>query len=425
MNYVDNKFVNWSENIENNSVKIYYPTNDNDIISVINKALKKNKIIRVVGSTHSICPNICSSDEPNIILLSLKQYHLDNNEDIVINHEKMTVKINAGLTIGHLYDQLNKYSYFLETQPASSAFTIGGIINMPVHGGRLGASLVTDTIVELTLIDMFQQKITKTETDSDFDFYRLSLGLFGIITSVTFKIQKFNNITCNINTYKNIFKNDTIDRSIMDNFFTNMISKCLQPGDQAQYNHSFLDFHNNKLLTIDWNSTDQKPLIYIDTAESQSITKLPTDIIHQIFLSSYRNSSGYLKILGNLVRLGVKASILKNSIEDKDMLWVSQGTRVYFMSYFIPVHIEGNQLDLTQLYRSLEIVNQQITLSRKEKKLFNVDFPMDMRFVVSSNKSRASPIYQSSKKIVYMVIDLTTGPSNLELLLENVKPESQ
>jgi len=50
---------------------------------------------------------------------------------------------------------------------------------------------------------------------------------------------------------------------------------------------------------------------------------------------------------------------------------------------------------------------------------------MDIRFVVSNNKSRASPIYHPSKKIVYMVIDLTTGPSDIELSSDKVSSGSK
>jgi hypothetical protein len=419
------KFTNWSANIYNES-EIHYPVNDDDIIKMIVKALKNNKIIRVVGSAHSISPVVCSSDESKIYLISLKKYMLGcgtPKEQIMIDHDNMTVKVNAGFVLGQLYDQLDEHSYFLETQPASPAFTIGGVVNMPVHGGRLGASLMADTITELILIDMYGKKIIKSDADPDFDLYRLSLGVAGIVISVTFRIRKFNDIKCQITTYQNVFNNGMINNNLVDDFFKDMIMKCLlNDHDEVHYSHSFLDFHNNKLLAVNWVSSDIKPIINVDIDNAEKICTLPTDIIHQVFLSDYRENSNYLKILGKIIRLGVEGSVMKNHLEDNNMLWVTTGTRVYFMSYFIPVHIEGQDFDLTNLHKALEIVKNQIDISVKNKKKFNVDFPMDIRFVVSNNKSRASPIYQltNSNKIVYIAIDLTSGPSDIELASKKI-----
>src|SRR4029079_4182818 len=104
------KFINWSENIRNKNTKIYFPHNDDEIINIINLAIEKKKTIRVVGSTHSISPTICSSHEENVLLVSLKDYHWDhessskksassdNSSNVLIDHERMTVTVNAGLT---------------------------------------------------------------------------------------------------------------------------------------------------------------------------------------------------------------------------------------------------------------------------------------------------------------------------------------
>jgi hypothetical protein len=426
-----NTFVNWSENIKNTNVSISYPQNDNEIIDLINKASTEGKIIRVVGSSHSMSPVICSSDESNLLLVSLRDYHLNPEQgrdgDISIDHQNMIVTVNSGLRIADLYDQLTKFSYFLETQPASSAFTIGGIINMPVHGGRLGASLVADTIVGLTLIDMSGQKVVKTETDSDFDLYRVSLGLFGIITSVTFKIQKMENIKCSIKNYENIFTKNKVQSPKLDDFFKNLISDSLNSDpSHPHYNHSFLDFQNSKLLSFDWVPVEKGKGFHLDLPDTEKIKKLPADLLQHIFLANYREHPSYLRMVGKLVRLGAEASVETKAHEDNDMLWVSLGTRVYFMSYFIPVHTEGDPVDLSQLYKAFEIVKKQVTVSKKDKKKYNVDFPMDIRFVVSNNKSVASPLHNdSSKRVVYMAIDLTTGPSDLELLWDNVPDKSQ
>ena len=414
-------FTNWSGNIRNNT-DILYPINDADLIRMIAKAVDKEKVIRVIGSAHSISGTVCQPNESKLLLISLKKYRLglgQPEEQIVIDHEKMTVMVNAGVTLGALYERLDDYSYFLETQPASPAFTIGGVVSMPVHGGRLGGSLIADTIIGMTLIDMYGT-VTKSETDVDMDLYRLSLGMLGIITSVTFRIHQMKDIKCDITTYQNVFSGNRVDGKQVDEFFTDTINKCLSTDKEWYYNHSFLDFHNNKLLTVNWKSSDINPIIDIDVENAEKITVLPTDIIQNVFYPDYRESPSYLKILGKIVRLGVEGSVVKNRCGDNDMLWVTTGTRVYFMSYFIPIHTAGEPIDLTKLYRAFEIVKNQIDTAIRDKKTFNIDFPTDIRFVVSNNRCKASPIYNPEKKIVYMVVDLTTGPSNIELMTKNI-----
>jgi FAD/FMN-containing dehydrogenase len=201
MTEITKNFKNWSGNIENKGAIIHYPVDNDEIKNLISTANDNNEKIRVVGSSHSASPTICKSNE-KIMLISLHKYHLDDN-DITINDDN-TVTVNAGWTLGQLYDNLNIGKYYLETQPASSAFTIGGIITMPIHGSRLGASLIADSMTEITLIDMYGKHIKKTEKDDDFNLYRNNLGIFGIITSVSFKIQHIENF--HINSRYNILK---------------------------------------------------------------------------------------------------------------------------------------------------------------------------------------------------------------------------
>ncbi len=132
---VSRGFVNWSENIINENATIYYPTHDEDIISIIEESKRRGAIVRVVGSGHSMSPLVADSKE-KVNLISLRDYQL-SPENLMIDSERLTVTVNAGWTLGRLYDHLNCHSYFLETQPASTAFTLGGLVAAPVHGGRL------------------------------------------------------------------------------------------------------------------------------------------------------------------------------------------------------------------------------------------------------------------------------------------------
>ena len=401
-------FTNWPENIHNDNVIIHYPTNDDEIINILNQARDNNKIIRVVGSSHSTSPAVSNSKE-KLSLISLSQYQL-MPENLTIDHKELTVRVNAGWTLGKLYDQLNVYRYFLETQPASSAFTVGGVISMPIHGSRLGASYISDTITEITFIDMSGKRITKTILDNDFNTYRINLGLFGVVISVTFKVNHIKNIKTKVKLYSDVFlANGKFNRDIMSDKLNEIIKDCY--GTKIRYNHSFLDMHNNKWLSTDWKPTDQEPGIYIDTKEQEEVTKEKAfEGFHRYIVPHYRENKTYLKLLGATMLGSIYGFIKKNTFEDHDMFWVSTGTRVFFLSYLIPIHTEGDEINLDNLCSALEVIMEHVNTANK----FNIDFPIDIRFVCSSNLSLASPI-RNQKKTVYMALDLTCAAANLDL----------
>lgn len=401
-------FTNWSENIQNKNGIIYYPANDEEIINIINQARNRNKIIRVVGSKHSTSPAITNSNE-KLLLISLHNYQL-KPENITIDHRNMKVRVNAGWTLGKLYDELNVHRYFLETQPASSAFTIGGITSMPVHGSRLGASYISDSITEVTFIDMYGKYITKTDQEDDFNIYRINLGIFGVVISVTFKIQHIENIKTHVKLYSNVFlDNGKFNRDLMFDKISSIINACY--SKEVRYCHSFLDFHNNQWLSIDWNSTNEEPAIYIDTKEKEEVTKEKfIEDFHHYFKPNYLQDKNYLKLLGKVMIGAIYGFIKKNSFEDHDMFWVGTGARVFFMSYLIPIHTEGEEINLDNFCSALEIIMEKVNHANR----FTIDFPVDIRFVCSSNLSLASPI-RSEKKKVYMALDLTCSGTNLDL----------
>lgn len=400
-------FKNWCGTVDNKDAIIHHPASDDDIRQLISDAKDNGVKIRIVGSTHSSSPVICKSDE-NVMLISLSKYRL-KPEDIII--EDHTVMVNAGWTLGKLYDHLNINKFYLESQPASSAFTIGGIVTMPIHGSRLGASLISDSMVAVTLIDMNGKNITKTELDEDFGMYKNSLGMFGIITSVTFKTQRIENFHIHVKSHPGVFRDDGhVNPLVVESKLKELIEACYDKSN-PKYHHSFLDFHNNTWTTIDWVATDKKAKIYIDTPEINEIHMVNiVEEFHKHIVPNYRKNKKYLKMLGKLYTFSILASVRKNQFEDRDMFWVSTGTRVLFMSYFIPVHTEGEPLDLARVYAAMEIIMDTVT----HAKSFNVDFPSDMRFVVSSDNP-TSPIYKN-KKTVYLTMDLTCSAANIHFL---------
>ena len=401
-------FKNWSENIINKT-KILHPRNDNDIKAIIYSAKRLKKHVRVAGSMHSMSPVIVDSYENNIMIISLDSYHRES--DIIIDHKNMIVTVNAGFKLAALYDELNKHNYLLETQPASSAFSIGGIVSMPVHGCRLGSGIIADYVVAMTLIDGACRDIYKSEMSPDFDLYRANYGILGIVTSVSFKIIKVNNIHAITSVFYNIFNDDLkINKDFLNLYFTRIIEKCLKP-DLISYCHCFVDFHGGCLLAVNWIDDVVEYNVKEKYPDESEVYKLQVpELFLEKFHKNFRSDSTILYSAGKIARDAIMYNIEKNMRQDRDMFWVDLASRVHFMSYFIPVH-DGN-LKLDNLYRALEVVME--TVKKFQNQNFNIDLPLDIRFVTSSDKSKLSPIYNKEKKIVYAALDLVCTGYSLE-----------
>lgn len=418
-------FTNWSENIQTNH-PILHPKSDEEIIKLIQSCHDNKKCIRVVGSRHSISPVIIDQDEKDVILISLDEYQLQP-KNVDLDLDRMHVRVNAGWTLGKLYDYLDKESCVLPTQPASSAFTIGGVINIPVHGSRLGRSFIGEHVLAISFIDHRGDHRVKTIDDDDFHRYLYTFGSLGIVTSVVFPVERCYNTLSTIREHNNVFvKQDghyKINTNLLDPVFTRLIKECLHEGnrdDQSRgyYHHSFLDLHNNALLCLDWRIEDSPSLIRIDRPEARSIYKMKlAKFFHTHIFSSYRKHKWYLRLLGKMSKWMITSAVHLDNLDDHNMFWFSVGSAAYFMEYFIPIQEADKPLDLSRLYRALEILKEEVEAARGEQ--YNLDLPISLRLITANSQHSLSPI-SSNVKTVYLGLDVVCGVSNLSLKQDSV-----
>ena len=415
-------FTNWAENIKNKKNKIKYPLDNEDIQKIIKKAKKRGFNVRVMGSTHTTSPLVCDNNETNLYLISLSKYIL-TPLDFQLNKEESSVEVNAGWTLGQLYDQLIMDNYFIPTQPDIPVFTIGGVIAASIHGSRLGYGLLNDSLLALKFINSDGVIVTKSEEDADFGLYRMNLGIFGVVISAKFKIEK-RHMEAKVTNFFNIFnKENKIKKYMLDEFFKNIIQKSMNP-DLAfpDFNHSFIDFHNNTLIAIDWKNGLNDTVTIDNYPEVRKVYKIKIlELLFKTILKNYRKCNFLLKTLGKATRHQILFNIEKNFQEDKDMFWIEYGVNTIFMSYFVPIYEEGDgEINLERLYKAIEIIYNEVNNFKKKKKYFNLDFPTDIRFVVSSPNSLLSPLYSPDKKRVFVSIEILCMGNNLKLDSSNV-----
>lgn len=215
---------------------ILYPKNNKQIIKIINKAKKKNKIIIVSDE-------VKYSDAYHI---SLHKYNMPEY-DILIDHITFCVTINAGWTVYKLCSELANYSYCLESDPCDKSISIYEMITRPTYGTRLGSGLIKP--IALTLIDDNGGQIMISNTEPDFNMYILNRGVTGIIINATFKIEKIHRTVPKIK----VFNIKLFNLEIM-NHLRKIINVCNTPNSY-KHNQCTIDLNNNHLTSYNYSPT--------------------------------------------------------------------------------------------------------------------------------------------------------------------------
>lgn len=402
-------FQNFCENIKRDGY-IYYPVSVNEISQLVQSAAAQNKIIRAVGSSHCTPPVVTSTDETHDFV-SLRDFLLDG-EQCVVDEVNMKVSVNAGWTGATLYNKINNYNgkrYYLPTQPSLSSFTLAGFTSVSVNGGTLGESIMSDYLTAIEYVDGNGNFITRSDADEDFDMYRILLGAGGILTKLTFKIINIENLEI-----KSDFVSGTIlgpDGKFNPNVLNPYLQESLDHALNPQYymqRHSFFDIHNNIWIQLEWKESDQNKLT-VNIPEAQTLIKLPTDLILSNTLPDYRSDKLLIKTISLAYSQLIADSVKLNSL-DASQYWVYGGTRVYFMSYYVPIYDEITGNSFENIYSGF---NKIIELRDKYPN-FDVDVPFDLRLVKSTSKCKVSPIYSPTTK-VYAAIEVICQATNIHL----------
>jgi hypothetical protein len=194
----------------------YHPGNEAEICELVKFAANHSLKVRVRGASHSAPPAIYTSppkvdphsyhtwppDDGNINI------YLDRMIDLSFGHETMEVTVEAGCHLGHdpadpTVTSTVENSLFYQLEREGWAFPdTGGIIHQTVGGflstGSSGSTLrhsVGEQITKFRIVDGSGEiHEFRRSDDLDAPFYALgvSMGLLGIITSVTFQcVERF------------------------------------------------------------------------------------------------------------------------------------------------------------------------------------------------------------------------------------------
>ncbi|XP_074293801.1 putative L-gulonolactone oxidase 1 [Silene latifolia] len=172
---------------------IVYPLNQDQLISYVRDATVAQRKIKVVTKYGHSFPKLVCPDGEDGLVISTKNLNKVLNFDV----EQQTMTVQSGMVLKQLIDEAAKVGLALPHSPYWAGVTVGGMISTASHGSSLRGlgSAVHDYVVGLTIVspggrdDNFVKVRKLGVGDEDLKAAKVSLGVLGVISKVTFKLQ--------------------------------------------------------------------------------------------------------------------------------------------------------------------------------------------------------------------------------------------
>lgn len=172
-----------------------YPTTELEIVNAVATAVKNNQSIKVgTKYGHSFPKLTCpGSGSGSGLIISTKNY----TSILSIDTSAMTVTAQSGIQLRDLLDAIANQSLALPVSPYWDALTLGGLLATGAHGSShfgLGGA-VHEYVIGMSMVlpatapERYAKVISLNQTDSDLNATKVSLGMLGVVSTVTLQLE--------------------------------------------------------------------------------------------------------------------------------------------------------------------------------------------------------------------------------------------
>ena len=168
-------WTSWNENLTHKYKSLYSITSETELQEVV----KKSEKIRIFGNKQSSA-DIASGAAT---LVDIRTY----NKILSFNDSNRTITVQSGIILGDLIEAIEEKGWCIPCLPDINTITIGGALATGTHGtsGYLLSEYITKC--NLILADGSIKEIT--DKDDLIDAVRVSLGVLGVLSTITFKCE--------------------------------------------------------------------------------------------------------------------------------------------------------------------------------------------------------------------------------------------
>ncbi|KAK9664844.1 hypothetical protein RND81_14G073000 [Saponaria officinalis] len=190
---VTNGYGSFPDRSSCRAADVVYPENEDQIISYVRDATKIKRKIKVVTRYGHSFPKLVCPDGEDGLIINTKNL----NKTLKVDTVQQTMTVQAGMVLKQFKDEAAKAGLALPHSPYWAGVTVGGMISTASHGSSLRGlgSSVHDYVVGLTIVgpgdgvDDYVKVRRLSEGDEDLQAAKVSLGVLGVISQVTFKLQ--------------------------------------------------------------------------------------------------------------------------------------------------------------------------------------------------------------------------------------------
>ncbi|EFJ09130.1 hypothetical protein SELMODRAFT_130502 [Selaginella moellendorffii] len=172
---------------------VAYPTNEKELIAAVAGAVERGQSIKVVSKYAHSLPKVACPRGKSGLLISTSKY----DSTILIDKAAETVTVDAGVELQYLFAKLAEDGLAFPPSPSFNGISVAGAISTGAHGsglhGRGGA--LHEYVVGISLVvpakkeEGYAKVVKLTSSDEDLNAAKLSIGVLGAISQVTFAVE--------------------------------------------------------------------------------------------------------------------------------------------------------------------------------------------------------------------------------------------
>lgn len=332
--------------------KVFYPKNISELLDIIiNNPSKK---ISIAGGKYSHGGHTMLDDS---ICVEMK-----NINKMVLSEDKKHVIVQAGATWYMVQQYLDKYNLSVSEMQSYNNFQVGGSISVNCHGRGLEYGTISDTIKDIKILTLYNNKITFTSPEINYDLFRASIGGYGgigIIVEATLKVN---------DNYQLVKKIVTAPRSKYLETF-----EMLNKNDLVFYNANIYPKNEDEVMHIGFYKTKNSEIDYTSIKDRLQphrklylLEMLYEQLLRRTHVAKYIRAYIEPKIMttNKVIWKNYEMSYDVQSLEPL----VKFPTTSILQEYFIPVHNIEKYLDyfwnIIKIYK-VNLINLSIRYVKK------------------------------------------------------------